>query len=171
MELKDSCCWILSQARWMWSTFSHLPFWRSILILSSHVQLSFQMVSLVQVFQQNCVFMSHLSHMCYILFEPITSLIHGKDYKLYSCLLQFSLASSCFLSLRSKYSLQCLVLKHLQSASSLNIRDQVSHMKKVMRIITVMCVFYLIFVVLDRRKDVKFEEVNSSKHCPDLISV
>lgn len=117
-----------------------------------------QMVSLLQVFQQKLCF--HVSSLPYVLHSLwIHNLIkNGKDYTLCSCLLQFQSASCCFLSLRSRYSLQCLDLKHFLPASSLNIRDQVLHVNKVMGISTVMCVFYLLLVILDRRKDVKFED-------------
>jgi hypothetical protein len=96
------------------------------------------------------------SPICATAFESITSLIWEKttNYVVACCSFHESPVVSWPLGPNILFS--ALFLKHLQSASSLNIREQVSHMNRVMSIITVMYVFYLIFDDLNRRKDVKF---------------
>jgi hypothetical protein len=66
-----------------------------------------------------------------------------------------------FILLRSKYSLQQPVLKHLSLCSSLNVRDQVSHSCRAIDNIIVPCI--LIFTFLHSR-------LNGSQHWPNSIS-
>jgi len=105
----------------------------SILILSSHLNLDFEIVSFRQVSPPNHIYISPPPCTCYMLrLSHSSRLDHPNNtgwrvqiIKL--IIMQFPPLPCYFVPLRHKYSIRHLDLKRPQPSSSLNVSDQVSH--------------------------------------------
>jgi len=113
---KVHCHWNLFWARWTQSTLSHPVFPRSILILSYRLRLGIPNGSSLQIFNQNYLYISHLSNaycMLRLAYPPWFD--HPSNIsltvKFVKFLVQSSPLSRYFLPLESKHSPQQLVLK------------------------------------------------------------
>jgi hypothetical protein len=120
------------------------PFWRRVIILSSHLRLGFLLAS-----PPNSYMHSSSPTACYMAYPShAPCLCHSKYIwqrvqAMKLLIRQFSRTSYHFIPLRSKYSPQHPVLKYFQS---LNVRNQVSHSYKTKGKIIVLYILFFTFL-------------------------
>jgi hypothetical protein len=159
--------WSLSLARSLKSISPHPISLKSIFILPTHLHLGLPSGLLPCGFPTK-PYMHSSPHACYMPCHSYRPWLGHSNYTWQRVqavdllIMQFSMRSCYFIHLQHP------VLKHPQSCSSLNVRDQVSHPYRTTGKIIVL--YILIFMFLDSDEKTKGSGLNGSKHYLNSVS-